>query len=110
MNDCKMRFFWIVGLIFGTQFWCFQLAQAQEGKDSVVNQLIKEGFANIRYAEADGELIYTIENDSYKLQSTGVIKALQIIQASLKGDKPCKVVVTKYEVPQIVLAYEPHET
>lgn len=71
---------------------------------------MKGGFENVRWTEDAGELIYTVENNTYKIQSQGIAKALQTIQSNLTGDKACTVIVTHYNVPQLALRYAPGES
>lgn len=80
----------------------------QSGGEKAVEQLVSLGFENVRCAETDTEIIYTIENTAYKIQEAGVAKAAQIIQEQgLSGNKRCRVIVTRQEFPEMSLIYEP---
>jgi len=80
----------------------------QEGGQKATEELVNLGFENVRWKDTDTERIYTIENDVYKTQGVGIAKAIDVIQAyGLPTDKPCKVIVTHLEVPEISLTYHP---
>ena len=87
---------------------CPDLHSQETGDDEMVQKLVEAGFVNVRTAETANQRIYTIENDAYKLQASGVAKALQILDAEHSDDgKICKVIVTDYNVPQVTLTYDP---
>lgn len=69
--------------------------------------MVDMGFENVRCLENENGAIFTIENSTYKIQSEGIANALKVIQQSLKGDKPCTVIVTQYNVPMVSLTYQP---
>ena len=80
----------------------------QSRGESTVEELVRLGFENVRWAENEVEIIYSIENSVYKIQETGIAKAIQTIQEQgLSGNKRCKVIVTRQEIPEISLTYEP---
>ena len=71
-------------------------------------ELVNNGFENVRWAETQDELIYTIENNVYKAQGVGIAKAIDIIQKhGLPTNKRCKVIVTNLEIPELSLTHEP---
>ena len=53
---------------------------SQDCGNSTTEELIKLGFENVRWAENEDERIYTIENNVYKIQETGISKAIETIQ------------------------------
>ena len=80
----------------------------QSRGESTVEELVRLGFENVRWTENEVEIIYSIENSAYKIQETGIAKAIQTIQEQgLSGNKRCKVIVTRQEIPEISLTYEP---
>ena len=77
----------------------------------VVVELVEHGFENVRWSENENERIYTIENNVYKTQGVGIAQALDIIQRhGLPTNKPCKVIVTHLEIPELSLTYHPYES
>lgn len=78
--------------------------------EETVAKLVEAGFENVRQADGDEGLVFSLENNLYKVQSQGIAKALEIIQSSLKGNEPCMVVFTQYNVPQVSLTYRPNTT
>jgi opacity protein-like surface antigen len=86
-------------------------SQEEDGTVTTVDELVKMGYENVRFAETEGERIYTIENNVYKLRGIGIRKAIELIQANgLSSDKTNKLIVTHYNVPQIALTYRPTES
>lgn len=86
------------------------LAWGQRGGERAVEELVKQGFENVRWTENEDERIYTIENNVYKAQGVGITKAIDIIQTSgLPTGKPCKVIVTHLGIPELSLTYQPVE-
>lgn len=80
----------------------------QSGGETIAEELANMGFENVRWTETEKERIYTIENTAYKIQSVGISKAIEIIQKDgLPKDKRCKVIVTRLDVPELSLTYEP---
>lgn len=79
----------------------------QKCEERIVEELVQEGFENVRWAENDSTLIYTIENNAYRLQGVGIRRALEIIQANgLPNNKKCQVIITHLDIPQISLTYQ----
>ena len=72
--------------------------------DEVVVRLVKEGFANVRYAETDKEMIYTLECDSYKIPAEGLKRVAQIVEGNYLDDKDVKIVVTYMNVPELTMS------
>lgn len=96
--------------------WCctiiaifsFIFVWGQSSGERATDELVKLGFENVRWTENDKERIYTIENIAYKIQETGVAKAVEIIQTyGLPDDKRCRVIITRQELPEMALTYEP---
>lgn len=80
----------------------------QSEGDVVSEELIKLGFENVRWAENEYERIYSIENTAYKIQETGISKAIETIQKyGMPTDKRCKIIVTRLDLPEISLVHEP---
>ena len=110
----KQTFFnsWIayyrwIGLIIATL--SPTICWGQENYKNAVDELVKQGFENVRLVENEDECIYTIENNIYKAQGVGIAKAIDIIQKhGLPTDKRCKVIVTHLEVPELSLTYHPN--
>ena len=110
----KQTFFnsWIayyrwIGLIIATL--SPTICWGQENHKNAVDELVKQGFENVRLVENEDECIYTIENNIYKAQGVGIAKAIDIIQKhGLPTDKRCKVIVTHLEVPELSLTYHPN--
>ena len=80
----------------------------QSGGESTAEELALLGFENVRWTENEAERIYTIENSAYKIQEVGIAKAIQLIQEQgIPRNKRCKVIVTRQELPEMTLTYEP---
>lgn len=74
----------------------------------VVRRLVEAGYANVRYAAGDDMVVFTIENDSYKLPAEGFSRACRIVEgAGLLQDKKVEIIGTHYQVPEITLSYYP---
>ena len=83
-------------------------AWGQNEGEKATEELAKLGFENVRWAESENERIYTIENSAYKIQEVGVAKAIEVIQEyGLPSNKRCKVIITRQELPEMALTYEP---
>lgn len=83
----------------------------QSAGELTTDSLAKMGFENVRWAETPEERVYVIENNVYRLQGVGIANAIDVIQRNgLPQDKPCKLIVTNYNVPQILLTYRPAGT
>ncbi len=81
-------------------------AFGQSTGELTTDSLAKAGFENVRWTDTPEERVYVIENNIYKAQGVGIGKAVDIIQQNgLPSDKPCKLIVTSYNVPQISLTY-----
>ncbi len=77
-------------------------------RDSVVQRLVEAGFANIRSAETGDCIVYSIENDSYKLPAEGFARACRIIEgAGLPSGRQVKIVGTDYGIPELTITYSP---
>ncbi len=91
---------------------CFALIPlqgfGQAAGEQTADSLVKMGFENVRWKETPEELIYTVENNIYKVQALGIRKVVEMIQSmGLPSEKPCKLIVTHYNVPQVSLTYRP---
>ena len=81
---------------------------AQSTGELTTDSLVKMGFENVRWTDTPKERVYVIENNVYRLQGVGIAKAVGIIQKiGLPQNKPCKLIVTHYNIPQISLIYHP---
>ena len=109
----KQTFFnsWIayyrwIGLIIATL--SPTICWGQENYKNAVDELVKQGFENVRLVENEDECIYTIENNIYKAQGVGIAKAIEVIQSTgLPEKKVCKVIVTHLDIPEILLTLQP---
>ena len=109
----KLKFFenqafsrWICLATIAILPWLTVLGQS--GGESTTEELIRLGFENVRWTENEAERIYTIENSAYKIQEVGVAKAIQVIQEQgMPKNKRCKIIVTRQEIPEIALTYDP---
>ena len=98
--------FWLIFVILINGLPIISWGQV-EG-EAIDEELAKEGFENIRWTETETERIYTIENSAYKIQSVGVSRAIDIIQKyGLPNNKQCKVIITRLDVPELSLTYNP---
>lgn len=80
---------------------------AQSTVDDVVDSLAKAGFVNIKSAQTEDYTVFLIENDTYKLQASGVAQAVKIIEDSgLTREKLVKVIVSKNQIPEVTLTYD----
>ena len=92
--------------LYNTSLW----GQTYNSGEKTAEELVKEGFENVRWTENENERIYTIENNVYKAQGVGIAKAIDIIQQNgLPERKQCKVIVTNLNIPEIALTYHPQE-
>lgn len=99
---CKL---WIalLGMLFIPTF-----LQAQSAGELTTDSLVQMGFENVRWTETQEERVYVIENNVYKLQGVGIAHAVDMIQRyGLPTDKPCRLIITHFNVPQISLTYQP---
>ena len=79
---------------------CGQKSNGERAAEVLVNL----GFENVRWTENNEELIYTIENNTYKAQGVGIAKALEVIQEyGLPINKKSKVIVTRLEIPELAI-------
>lgn len=97
--------------VFSVRFFLKVLAlwmvlPIQADNSALIERLAEMGFENVRCAEDEAEIVYTIENDAYSIQAVGIAKAIEEIQASgLVGGKKCTVIVTDNNVPLLALTY-----
>ena len=77
---------------------------AQNG-DRTVEELVKLGFENVCWGEDVSEVVYVIENNTYKLSDVGIGKALDQIQKSgMPYDgRVCRLIILDNNVPKISL-------
>lgn len=105
--NSRIAYYRWIGLIIATL--SPTICWGQENYKNAVDELVKQGFENVRLVENEDEYIYTIENNIYKAQGVGIAKAIDIIQKhGLPTDKRCKVIVTHLEVPELSLTYHPN--
>ncbi|MBQ3191068.1 MAG: hypothetical protein IJB61_07515 [Bacteroides sp] len=87
---------------------CKGAEKNMNNKETTLKKLVDMGFENIRCTDTESERIYTIENNVYKTQGAGIAKAIEVIQSQgLPENKPCKVIVTHLEIPELSLTYHP---
>lgn len=80
----------------------------QERGETTAEELVRLGFENVRWAEYENEIIYTIENSAYKIQETGISKAIETIQKyGIDKNKRCEIIITRLDIPEMSLSYEP---
>lgn len=80
----------------------------QNGGEKATEELVHLGFENVRWTENETERIYTIENVAYRIHEVGIGKALKTIQEiGLPENKTCRVIVTRLDLPEMVLTYAP---
>ena len=92
----------LIFMLFSIGTW------GQEGGEKAVEELVNQGFENVRWTENESERIYTVENNVYKAQGVGIAKAIDIIQTyGMPTDKSCKVIVTHLGIPELSLTYRP---
>ena len=76
--------------------------------ERTVDELVALGFENVRWTENEKERVYTIENEAFRSQEEGIARAVGTIQEhGLPEGKRCRVIVTRLDVPEMVLTYEP---
>lgn len=87
--------------------------QEVASSNDVVKLLTEMGYENVRFLETEKEIIYTIENNYEKRMGVGLARALSIISknglntssdgvTSNKNQvKPCRVIVTEFNIPKI---------
>lgn len=81
---------------------------AQSSGEKTTDSLVQMGFENVRWTDTPEERIYVIENNVYKIQSIGIAHAVDLIQRQgLPTDKPCRLIVTSNNIPQVSLTYQP---
>ena len=86
---------------------CVAQTEIADAKD-VALRLAGSGYTNVRAYEDSENRVFTLQNDAYKLQATGLANALKIIEAEgLPEDKPTTVIATDYNVPKVSLTYVP---
>jgi hypothetical protein len=90
---------------------CHLTVWGQSNGEVVTEKLAKLGFENVRWTENESERIYTIENIAYKIQETGISKAIETIQKyGMPENKRCKIIVTRQDLPEISLVHEGSKT
>lgn len=76
--------------------------------ESTANTLAGMGFENVGWTEDDNERVYVLQNMAYRLQGTGIRKAVETIQRmGLPDEKRCRIIVLDNGIPQISLTYMP---
>jgi hypothetical protein len=81
--------------------------EAVNNATATTQQLVKLGFENVRWIENDSERVYTVENAAFKLDGVGIKHAVDLIRESgLPADKPCKLIITHLDIPQLTLSYD----
>ena len=107
----KIKILSVVAAILSALFFSAPECAGQDADgvcELVVRRLVEAGYANVRYAAGDDMVVFTIENDSYKLPSEGFSRACRIVEgAGLLQDKRVEIIGTHYQVPEITLSYSP---
>ena len=86
----------------------FQIAGAQTDADGIAARLASSGYIDVRSYEDDKDLVFTLENDAYNIQASGLANAVSILkEEGLPEDKLTTVIATYYGVPQVSLTYVP---
>ena len=86
---------------------CHLNVWGQSEGDVVTEKLVELGFENVRWTENESERIYTFENIAYKIQETGISKAIETIQKyGMPENKRCKIIVTRLNLPEMSLVHE----
>ena len=100
---------WQICIIFSLLVMTIHMrVWGQSEGDVATDELVKLGFENVRWTENGSERIYSIENIAYKIQEVGISKAIETIQKiGLPNNKRCKIIVTRFDIPEISLIYEP---
>lgn len=89
-------------------FFSFPAIGLAQSGDATAETLVKLGFENVRWTEDAQERIYVIENSAYRLEGTGIRKAVEQIQNNgMSIEKPCRLIVLNNNVPEISLYYKP---
>lgn len=85
-----------------------QAAETRTEVDDVVAKLVESGYMDVRSYEDEKDLVFTLENDRYILQASGLANAVRVItEEGLPSDKPTTVIATYYGVPKVSLTYVP---
>lgn len=107
----KIKILSVVAAILPALFFSAPECAGQDADglcELVVRRLVEAGYANVRYAAGDDMVVFTIENDSYKLPAEGFSRACRIVEgAGLLQDKKVEIIGTHYQVPEITLSYYP---
>ena len=74
----------------------------------VIDSLAKFGFEELRYAEDSSRVVYTLENNVYRLQASGIKEALTIIKnnGGIDSSKECVLILTDMNVPKVAVTLE----
>lgn len=86
-----------------------QYSGAQTKVDGIVSRLVEAGYMDVRSYEDGSELIFTLENDAYKLQASGLANAVRLLseEGVLDDEKEVTVIATLNGVPEVSLKYIP---
>lgn len=80
----------------------------QQDVEKAKLELEKAGFANVRVAQQDSLTVFTIQNDAYKLQASGIAAAVKLLtEQGMTEGGTLKLIVTDHSVPQVSLTYDP---
>lgn len=89
-------------------FFCVPAFSQETDTEKILDDLKYEGYMNLRALNDSSELILTLENDTYKIESEGFAHAIDVIgNRGLPLDKPTKVIATSRGVPQVTMTYNP---
>ena len=108
----KIKILSRMALLMSALSFCVSPCAAREDGDGgcelVAKRLLEAGYANVRYASDDDVIVFTIENDSYKLPAEGFARACRIVEgAELPLDKKVEIIGTHRHIPELTLSYSP---
>lgn len=70
--------------------------------------LANMGYENVSWNDTSSEMVYIMENSTYRLNGVGIGKALDIVQQyGLPDNKPCRLIFLNNNVPEVSLCYTP---
>ena len=109
-RECSKNGFRRIAALLLTAFLLPLCAVAQNG-DRTVEELVKLGFENVCWGEDGAEVVYVVENNTYRLSDVGIGKALDQIQRSgmPQDGRLCRLIVLDNNVPKISLCCKKSE-
>ncbi len=94
-------------MILSSVFFGMAVSSHAQG-EIVLKALAERGFEELRYAEDSSRVVYTLENNIYRLQASGIKEALTIIneKGGIDSSKECVVILTDMCVPKVAVTLE----